>query len=574
MYQALNRTGDRLGITYFETDLLPASACCNGLVAVNSTIGTTIHNDINANTADGSTGMGNGLKDAQGKLADPTKARTVLLITDGEQNEDPMVKLDGTGYSDGSVIPGGGTPGSVKIFTIGIGSPSGDFHTTLRNLAENNRGSYNTTDDGIAFNFQGGVSGGDLSAGFTDQYVMMLATFSPQLVERSSTDLTSGTAPHALQSFPLNKRVNKLLLEFAFDKSFEIPTLAQVIARIAVKKNGTLVTPKATPSWVGNYTNTILLTFDFDGAASSVGPDGDWTVQLADLTNFKVGHCNLTALADDHRLHIQRSYTNKSPKVNDTFPMSVTLDWLSYPVTDATVQAAILRPGQDWGDFLANYPVTVDVSSAVDAGSPGLQKFEKLWATDSAFRAQLQRTQNLVTLTHTSNGKYDGTFTGLTVAGVYKIMFMISGTHAEAGKYKRLLSESLYTSFSSVDMGQSNVSSQVVGSTIVMTITPTTPYHKKVGPAMGRAFAVSDPAITISNVVDHQNGSYTLTFTGNINDPVKLLLLGQEVYNGKLIDAGKSGSNGGGIGHWIASLWYIWLILLIILILWFILRKK
>lgn len=577
-YQSLNRITDRMGITYFDTDLLPPSACCGGLVAVNSTIATTINNDINANSPDGSTCMGCGLKDAQGKLADPSRARTILLITDGEQNQDPMVKLDGTGYSDGTSIPGGNTTGSIKIFTIGIGSPSGDFHTTLQNLALNHRGSYNTTDDGSTFTFDTSSASvgadGSLSSGFTDQFMAVFTTFSPQLIERSSTSL-SGAAPHALQSFPLNKQVSKLLLEFTFDKNFEIPTLAQVLARIVVKKGATVVTPKATPSWVGNYTNTVLFTFDFEGAASSVGPEGDWSVQLGDLTNYKVGYCNLTSIADDHRLHILRDFTNKSPKVNDTFPMSVTLDWLSYPITDATVQAVVLRPGQDWGDFLANYPLTVDVSSAVDAGSPGLQKFEKLWATDSAFRAQLQRTQNLVSLTHTANGKYDGTFSGLTVAGVYRIMFLISGTNAEAGKYKRLLSESFYTSFSSVDMAQSAVSVQSVGGGIVMTITPTTSYHKKVGPAMGRAFAVSDPTITISSVVDHQNGSYTLTFTGgNINDPVTLTLLGQEIYKGKLIDAGKGGSDGT-TGHSLFTTWWFWLLLiLVILITWYILKKK
>lgn len=573
MYQALDRPDDRLSITYFETDLLPASACCNTFVAFDPAIGTTISNDLAANSPGGSTAMGTGLQNAQSKLSDATRARSILLFTDGQQNQSPMVDIDGQGYSDGSSIPGGASPGGIKIATIGIGGPGGAFHTTLQNLALNNRGSFNTTDDGTAFLFVGGNASGDLSSGFTDQFVTMLSEFSPQLIGRSSTNVASGTAPFTLQSFPVNKRVDKLLLEFVFDRKFEIPV--QLLSRIQVLKDGIPVTQHARPSWVGNYTNTLLLTFDFNnsqdpefGGAASLDPEGNWTVQLADVSNLRIGHCNLTVLADDHRLHIRRSLGNPAPKVGDSFPVMLTLDWLGYPIENASVEAFFFRPGEDLGHFLATNPLTVDVSDSLEGGSPGLQKYEQLWATDSVFRASLERTENVISLNHSGDGKYEGSFNGLTVSGVYKVLFRISGNHPDVGEYQRILSESFYTSFSDVDLSQSVVSSQIVNGQLIMQIRPKTSYGMFVGPAMGNAFSISGTAVKISNVEDHQDGNYTITFTGDIGSPVTLDLLGQDIYTGKLEDAGKSGSIIDKIQKWLESIglpgWLIWIIMLVV----------
>lgn len=584
MYQALGRTEDRIGITYFDTSLNPASTCCNTLIPVNATIGTTIFNDLPANPSFGMTAMGMGLQDAQTKLSDASRSRSILLFTDGQQNQAPWVNLNGQGYDDGTSIPGGNAPGGIKVSTIGIGGP-GVMNTTLQNLALNNRGSYNSTQDGSAFAFHAGDAEGDLSSGFTDQFVALLSEFSPQLVARSSTPVASGAAPFALQSFPLNRRVDKLLLEFVFDRNFEIPELVQMMGRIQILKDGNPVIQYARPSWVGNYTNTLLLTFDFNsqayrrGSAFPLTSEGDWSVQLADVSNLRINHCKLTVLADDHRLHLRGSYGDTAPKVNDVLPLSLTLDWLGHPIEDASVEAIVLRPGEDLGDLLAQHPLVVDISAAEDAGSPGTQKFEHLWATDSAFREQLKKTDNLVTLNHARNGNYESSFDGLNVAGAYHLLFRVSGNHPGAGVYQRILSRSFYTSFSSVDIKQSAVNTQLVDKQLIMSIKPKTSYGRFVGPAMGDAFSVSDTSIRISRVVDHQDGSYTITFTGDIGAKTTLQLLGQDIYHGKLENAGKSASIIDRINDWLVSLglpaWSIWiLVLLILLLLWLMLRKK
>ncbi|HLF64400.1 MAG TPA: VWA domain-containing protein [Saprospiraceae bacterium] len=585
MYQQLGRTNDRLSITYFETDLSPASACCNGFIPFVNNIGTTVSNDLNANAPGGWTAMGTGLKNAIGKLSDATKARSILLFTDGEQNQDPTVNQNGQGFSDASTIPGGNNPGGIKIATIGIGSPSPMYNTTLQNLAVNNRGSYNITADGTAFTFQQGNSSGDLTSGFSNQFVDMLDDFSPQLITTATTNVSQGSAPHTLLTFPLNQRVDKLLLEFAFDKNFESVQLVQLLTRILVQKNGASVMASVQPSWAGNFPNSLLLKIDFvhqvPGGPPVLDPSGNWTLQLADVAQFKITQCRVTVLADDHRLNYQLSYGNTIPRVDVPLKFTAHLDWLSFPITNATIEALVLRPGEDLGDLLAKNGLTVDVLTSQDAASPGVQKFDQLWATDQAFRNALALSENVVTLAHTSAGNYEGTFNGLTVAGLYKLIYRISGNHPDAGDYQRLKVENFYTTFNGVDLAASGISSQILNNQLVLQIRPVSTNGRFVGPAAGNAFSVDQPGVKITKVEDHQDGRYTLTFDGDINQSVKLSLLGQDVYTGVLADIGKG--KGGGIidklQEWLESLglpgWSLWILLLLLLILlWLLFRKK
>ena len=572
---------DRTTVTYFSTDALPISNCCATLLANQTNdLKTKIPNELTqpAFQPDGWTAMGKGMKNAQTKLSDAAKARNILLITDGEQNQLPEVNLDGKGYSDGTSIPGGPNAGGIRVCAIGIGSPSGKFHTTLMNLALSNRGTYYVSDDGSAFTFKGGNNVGDMSTGFTANFVQLLQGLSPEIIKISSQSIPSNNTPVTLQTFPLNKNVDKLMLEFVVGKKFEGPQILQLLFRIKIMKDGTNVLNYVTPSFSG-FTNTLLLTIDFKKPLPSlpaIKPEGNWTISIVDSL-MKMGFCKLTSIADDHRFHMKREFQNKTPKVNDNFPIDYTLDLLGKPITDAKVEAIILRPGEDLGDLLAKNPKTVTVDTSQDKGSPGVQKYNDLWNSDSSFRNALARSQNLLTLTHSANGKYSGTFNGLTVAGIYHVIYHITGTNADMGDYERFMVESFYTSFSSIDLGKSAIKTVIQNGTLVMNIRPFTTYGKFVGPAMGNAFTVTNPGIQISKVEDHQDGSYTLTFTGNITDTTRLVLLGQTIYTGKLEDASKAG---GGLGDWIKKLgipvWLFWLIviLLILLILWLLFRKK
>lgn len=574
-YQALqNRKNDQVRIVYFEGTPNPVSGCCGGAA---KKVSPTLVQEINADFSgkdpiNGTTGMGLAIKDAQGKLGavSPNATPVIVFFTDGEQNP-VQITANGQGFTDNPTgIPGKGQPKNVKIYTVGF-EGTNPQSMLLNKMAEHTGGNYFHS-----------AKGDDLDDEFENMFLQLLANQSPQLIARSRNNVSNNGSLVTLQTFPLNDRVNKLLLKFEFGRNFEIPEFVQVLSRMRIEKDGTNMLAYARPSWATNYTNTLLLTLDFvtpPNQQPPVNPKGEWKVSISDST-AKFSSVNLSVIADDHRLAMTRTLGNGSPKVNQALPISLKLAWVARAIKNATVEAVVLRPGEDLGHELAVNTNNVAVSNAPDAGSPGRQKFENLWKNDSSFRALFNRSENVVALNHTTDGNYQGTFSGLTVSGTYKLIIRVTCTDSSAGKIQRIISESFYVDFAGVDMTNSNIVITPQNGQLVMVIRPMTSYKKFIGPAMGHLFAVTNPNIQIASVVDHQDGRYTITFKGNINEPTTLVLGDQQIYTGKLEDAGKGGGildkikkwfDDNGIPFW---LFWLFLLLLLIIILWILFRRK
>jgi hypothetical protein len=579
-YGNLKRANDHVRIIYFESTPTPPSGCCNDAKLVTPTLATDFTNDfVGKGPANGATAMGDALKLAQSKLSPitPGKMPAIVFFTDGEQNP-PQINNEGNGYLGGSgSIPGVGQPNNIKFFTIGFEgtAPMGDL---LQRLASHTGGTYHHTETGT-----------DLNNHFDDALNNMLSGMSPQLVARSSHNVPNNGNMVTLETFPLNNNVDKLQLQFVFGTSFETPQLFQALARMRVEKDGVSMLQYARPSIAGNFSNTLLLTLDFVTPPRSVppiNPAGQWTVSISDSI-LKYMNVSLSVTADDHRLHMTRTLGVGRPAIDKPLKITFNLDWLGHPIQNATVEAIIGRPGEDIQHQLAINTNNVQVSNSPDAGTPGRQKFDKLWA-DANFRAQFVRNDNVVMLSHTADGKYEGTFNGLTVTGNYSLVIRVTGTDSTAGKIQRLVSENFYTGIAGVDMGKSSITTQILNGQLVMNIKPVQKRNDNkvfyVGPGLTNSFGVSNPGITISKVDDHQDGSYTITFNGNINDTTTLILMGDPIYTGKLTNAGKGGSGGAGVidkfKKWFNDhgipFWVFWLLiaLLILLILWLLMRRR
>ncbi|WP_126247602.1 vWA domain-containing protein [Chitinophaga rhizosphaerae] len=578
MYKEHAIPGSRLGIVYFHTDVSPVSPCCGVLKDVDAGLPAIVTGELaTVNPAD-MTAIGLGMKEAVGKLNTPQRARGILLFTDGEQNIHPYVLTEGNGIEGQPPFPGGA--GGIKIATIGIGSPAGEYHTVLMNLANNNRGKYNTTLNGIDYTAQpGGDDDGSLSmgSGFTQQFINMLSEFSPQLVT-SSVKFVSSAGRTELAKFSLNKDVPKLVLEFTGNMHFSSTQLPYLRQLIEVKKNGLNIAQKARLSYVGNSTRNFLLVFDFGANEDTLTSGGDWEVAYFEpVIGVAATHVaanvpkslrlGLNVVADDHYVDITSAFAPKTPRVKNQLKLTVNLTRLQIPLTGAIVKAAVIGPGDDVGDVLARNALIIKPNAA-DSTSPGVQKWEELMK-DSAFRAQFKGNSNIVTLSHVADGKYEGTFDSLKVAGVYQIVYFVTAETPAMGKLERTFTEAVYVAFGDVDMAASNVATQIVNGTLVMTFRPITSYGRYLGPAMGNAFSVTNPNITIQSVVDHQDGSYTITFGGKIEEETKLVVAGHEIYTGKLENAGREPGSVMGLPQWL-----IWLLLLLVIIILFLLLRR
>ncbi len=570
--------GSRLGITYFHTDATPVSPCCGVLKPVDAGLPGVVVAELNSINPEDMTAMGKGFINAVAKLTTPDRARGILLFTDGIQNEPPLVLDNGTGVTGQPPFPTG--VGGIKIATIGIGSPAPEYHSVLMNLANNNRGKYNTTLDGTSYTAHpGGDPDGSLGmgTGFTQQFITMLSHFSPQLVT-SSVKFVSSAGRTELAKFSLNKDVDKLVLEFTGNMLFSSTQLPYLRQLIEVRKNGVQIGSNGRLSFAGTSTRNFLIVYDFGEDGDTLTPHGDWEIAYFEpVIGIAATHAaanvpkslrlGLNVVADDHYVDMTSSFSPKQPRVKNSLKLTFDLKRLQVPITGAVVKVACARPGEDIGNALALDSLKVKISDA-DSTAPGVEKWEELMK-DSTFRNRFNAVSNVVTLTHVGNGKYEGTFDSLTVAGVYQLVYFVTAETPAMGKFERTFTEAVYVAFGDVNMAASNVTTSIVNGTLVLNFRPMTSYGMYVGPALMNAFSVSNPNITIQRVEDHQDGSYTITFGGKIEEDTKLILLGQEIYTGKLEDAGKKPGTVFGLPSWL-----IWLLLLLIIILLFLLLRR
>ena len=550
----------RFGLTLFSTNVLP-----NPLPANLVTIGGTLASDVAAAlgaTPVGWTAMGSGLKDGMGKLTDATRPRVVVLFTDGEQNQPPEVLTTGCGYTDATLVnptcPAG--VGSVKIVTVGVGSPGGPDLTTLQNLAGQNRGTAMITANGSSFT--GGCSG-DITSAFTCAIAPALAGTSPQMVASFSGAL-SGTV--SLPPFEVNRKVSQLLIQLSYTRKFETPSLVGLLSGIRILKDGTDVTSFFRPMIVGNFTNVVTFVTDFvlpHTVATTIPPEGTYTVEMTEPSNQPSLSFRALVFADDHRLDMDWQVSPGAPRVNQPLQPTMSLSWLSRPVTNATVRAVILKPGDDLGDLLARNELKVDPSSADDAGSPGHQKYLQLIANDPDFLAQLVPVEQQLDLTHQGDGEYSASYDPGDISGVYQVLYRVTANDPAFGDIERLAAQSVYVRFGDVDLEASEVRTTTSGNTLTINFRPMTTYGRFVGPAQGDGFSVTGTGVTLDSVTDNQDGSYTLVLSGDLDADISLDLLGESIYQGPASDIGGKGF----------SSWLLLLLLLVLLLLVWLARK-
>jgi hypothetical protein len=524
---------DHVGLNFFDTGVTtPAGAAMLPLIPASA---TTLQTAINPVAPSGSTAMGAGVNDAKSKLTDATHTRDMIVFTDGEQNVAPLVSNNGQNVGGVNINPSYPAPAnSIRLFTIGIGSPSDTYLTTLKNMASANRGQCLLTSNGIDFTNSEGIPIGTVDAVFTQTFINLLHEASPQLVKFTSGPIVGG---QKLVDFPLNKNVEDLVIEIKMNKNFEIPSLVPILGSIRVSRNGTDVTGLATPRWVGNFPDRYWLTFSFNSQrarAANLRSEGNWQVAAVPNSAAQGLTHRIAVIADDHVLDYTCSQSLPKPRVGNTQHFSVKLSYFDKPIQNATVTATVYRPRGEIGDLIARNPLKVTAPRvSVDRSAIGILKYQTLLTSDRIFVRSLLPTETVVPLTHRGNGQYEGDFAGLSVAGIYQILFRIRGTDSLSGTYDRVEMQSLYVEPAPIDPARSTITRSVVNGQLVVTMKPVTTTGKFLS-AAADAFDVNASQARLSSVLDNQDGSYTLTFSGNIKSVGTLRFANQKLFSGQL----------------------------------------
>ena len=528
---------DRVGLNFFDTSVTPPSFGA-GLIPLTPAGATTIASAINPVAPSGSTAMGLGINDAKSKLTDATHTRDIIVFTDGEQNVAPLVNGNGQDVGGVNINPTYPAPtGSLRVFTIGIGSPSPTYLNTLKNLASANRGECLLTSNGASFTNSNGTPIGDINAVFTQTFINLLRDSSPQLVQYKSGSVTAG---QKLMSFLLNKNVEDLVIEIQLNKHFEIPTLAQIIGSIRVEQEGRDVTNFAVPQWVGVFPDTYLLAFSFNNEkarANSFHSEGNWAVSSVANGPAQGLTYRIAVIADDHLLDYTCAQSLPKPTVGSTQHFSAKLSYLGKPLDGVKIIAYVYKPGDDIGDLMARNPLKViSPRQTQDRSAVGILKYQTLLLRDPAFVRALTPNENVVALIPKGNGLYEGDFSRLDVAGIYQILFHIRGSDTASGPIDRYEMQSMYVLPAPIDPGRSSIFKSIVDGQLVVTMRPVTTTGKFVGPAAADAFDVNAQSTKLANVIDNQDGSYTLTFRGDAKSVGTINLLNQKVFSGRFTD--------------------------------------
>ncbi len=510
----------QFGLTLFSTAVIANNSFPAGLTAIDGDLDTDVAAELTSQSPGGLTALGAGLQNGIGKFTDPARKRVVMVFTDGEQNQSPLVDhLTGASYVPGGPIAPGGA-GAFRIVTVGIGNPMGDYQLALQNLAAAHDGTYHVT-----------ATGEDIAAALDTATQSLLDGCSAQMVTSASGTLSG---PTTLAAFDLNRLVGRLIVKISWSRDFEVPDLARLLAGLRILKDGEDVTGFFEPVIVGNFTNTVILRADLPFVPESDPPipaEGGYTVTMQPPAGLALGY-RAVVFADDRRLGMAWRIDPAAPRVEQPFRPTMRLSWLGRPVTDADVEALILKPGDDLGDLLARDPSKVDPSTAPDAGSPGYQKFlERL--EDPEFLGKLLPDEQRLTLSHRGDGVYSAAFDPGDVSGVYQVIYRVSADDPAIGKVERLAFQSAYVRFGAIDLAASGVTTTVTADgTVLLDFRPITVHRRFIGPAQASGIAVTGPGVVVRGITDHQDGRYTIALAADPGAEISVSVLGDEIYQG------------------------------------------
>ena len=525
-----------------------------------------VENELDSQTPGGSTAMGNGLQSALQEWdptlpvdIDETRSRIVVLFSDGRQNRNPRVNLDGQGFNDGTSINTSTGNGSVKIITMGVGSPNNDYLETLQNLAYENRGVYLSTTDGQSFTCVPSAGapdacldpdtnpainwGGTLGEVFEYAIAPALSSNSPLMIASYGGQLSSETVKLP-EEFTVNFNINQLVMDLLFDRKLERSELEDLLENVRIYRNGEDISSYFHPHIAADYTQWASLSTDYTGTNAAgeltkIPSAGNYTVKLVKPERIDDINFQVFPLADDDHLKATWGVTPNIPRVDTPVDVYANLTWRGQPIKDAIVEATILEPGTYVGDALARNQLVIDSPPGRDPSSPGYQKYLTLLENDPEFVEQLAFKPQKIKLKYQNNGSYVGTYTP-TVAGSTQIFIEAKGKDPELGSpIQRLFFLSKSVRVGKIDLANSNISTQFDsrGSAII-NWRPVTVNGLFVGPGNDSAFTIKGAERT--RITDDQLGGYQMYLEGvGPNDKIALRYLGEDIYQGTLCQLGK-----------------------------------
>ncbi len=553
-------TTDQIGVVYFSgSTAVQGSLTNDGLefAPVNTfqipLAGghTPIYNEMNTAPPGGAplardgTSLGEGVYkaifDRFNNTEDAAKRQVVLLFTDGEQNTGKwmdglgkLIKASSAPDAATSLNTAAATLDAIEIYSAGlINVPAAEL--LLQNIADNH-----TPANPSYFNVMpGNISGfGNEMAG--NAFNEIYNDYSPQFVRFDKHVLPYNSSAQSV--FTFNKNVNRVI----FDAYFDAP-LAK-LANYTILKDGVDVTSKVSKVNINEYVATYIFNmYDLPDLTS----EGNWTFKVANSDDqFQKNQIQLYATADDHHVEFDGYLTNGRIHVGQSLQANVQVTVDGQPVTNGTVTATIIKPGDDLGHLLATSNISNLPPKSTEIGTCATQKLDYLETNNKAALSQWKNLQSrTITLQHTSKGVYTGNYNDVDVTGNYKIIYHFKAATSTTGTLERMEDQTIHVRFAPIEISKSRraIKSNQDGAYFhTLTLNPT--YEapngstRFLGPGYEGMFRAE--GAQLSSVSDGCDGTYELVLRSPDKNPnVRLSVADDQFYSGGLQDITGEGKN-------------------------------
>lgn len=563
------KNGDMLGMRLFASGpnvVIPAAPFNAGLVpaVANAPSLSSVLSGVNPA---GNTALGDGILAARDLLLPGTVGsnKTMIVFSDGVQNTGDQVKTSGSDQFTTTISNKklSGPSNEIKIHTICLGS-SGHNPSLMEGIANANGGLYKNTLAGAE---------ADFTTFFAANLETILRGSSPQVI-----DITKGAFPGSVNDSPPAAQYSFFVDKGAASVVITVMTATRNEAHfIAITRDGTDMTQFVQMDRGFGYFSASFRLNNVPGQMLS----GEWKIAIRLGTRPRVPTpYTIMVMADDHSVTPGYVTGNNKFEVSGTFNPKATLVSLGRSVNNATVQAIVLKPGDDLNDLLARANVTATEPPG-DPGSPDVAKLAELMK-DTAFLNKIKAKQQILNMSfNAGDSTYGASYNGLDVTGPYQVVYKITADHPTLGKIQRYAQESFYVRFADIDLNNSQLSVNNSSGVSVITFKPQASNGKLIGIGWGPTILVEAGGLLPTKVLDKGDGSYEVTLNGVLTGPVKISLAGEDVYNGNADGLACYGPNAGfwqKIKCWLMSLglpaWMIWVALVLLLIIvWIIVRR-
>ena len=276
-WQMLSDADDRIAAVFFDSSIDTFSDAGGDELVTLTGSGNDIISYIRSKIDGGWTAMGGGAQTAINLLSDVSRPRSLIVFTDGMQNRDPMIELQGgvyeirnTGITGSGVSPT--TPPTqlnvaldIIVNTIGVGV-SGTYEAELTAISGGTGGLHKSTTNADA----------DLRRFYIEQLVDTLRDASPQLIDYGYASIGGGGMDS--QPFGINVGAKMVVFSISWDRR-DARRLS-----VGIFKDGNDVTKLADEIRRGDFYEVI--SFDTSAALSAaagdsdLSSDGGWEVRV------------------------------------------------------------------------------------------------------------------------------------------------------------------------------------------------------------------------------------------------------------------------------------------------------